>query len=120
MPDPLRTTPDRKPRRGRRPSLPLVLAVVVALLALAAGLGWYAHREDGGIMSSPSPLYRVRRGDLRISLLEGGSIKAARSENIKSQRSRASSNLSRVGLKRLTMAEDFLGLPSFIGLASQN
>ena len=85
MPDPQRTTPDRKPRRGRRPSLPLVLAVVVALLALAAGLGWYAHREDGGIMSSPSPLYRVRRGDLRISLLEGGSIKAARSENIKSQ-----------------------------------
>ena len=86
MPDPQPTTPSLKPRRGRRPTGALIVVAVVVALALVAGLGWYAARDGGGgLAASGSPLYRVRRGDLRISLLDGGSIKATHSESIRSR-----------------------------------
>jgi len=60
------------------------IGILAAASVAAAGIGlvvWFASR--GGATTTLDTTYRVRRGNMRISVIEGGAIKAIRSKDIK-------------------------------------
>jgi multidrug efflux pump subunit AcrA (membrane-fusion protein) len=55
---------------------------LLAVAALLLGLGWYLFRGDGR-GSGNMPTFAARRGPLEINILEGGSLQALESQEIK-------------------------------------
>src|ERR1041384_3263025 len=53
----------------------------LALLLLAGGAWWYFHRVSGA--SAKAAMFTARRGPLDITVLEGGSLQALESQEIK-------------------------------------
>lgn len=75
-------TPSRKPPM-RRPSNKSIAGIAVLLLLAAGGYYWYAGRGPAG--PSAGTTFRVAQGPLEISVVEGGSIAAAKSLQLKSE-----------------------------------
>jgi len=60
--------------------------ILVIFIILAGGGGaWYAMRGDEEIIANKGSAYTVSKGDLRISILEGGNLKAKNSVNVECQ-----------------------------------
>ncbi|MEI6566863.1 MAG: hypothetical protein WCR20_09310, partial [Verrucomicrobiota bacterium] len=55
---------------------------LLAVAALLLGLGWFLFRGDGR-GSGNMPTFAARRGPLEINILEGGSLQALESQEIK-------------------------------------
>jgi len=75
---PPRPAPERQGHKGGRWG---VLALVAVLAAAGAG-AWLWARSAAKADTADVPLFRVARGGLLVSILEGGSVKAVRSTNI--------------------------------------
>ena len=67
----------------RRPSNKLIVSTLLFLALAAGGYYWYAGR--GPVGPSAGTTFRVARGPLEITVIEGGSIAAAKSLQLKSE-----------------------------------
>lgn len=82
MPSPTNRPSPKARKRGRIGAMALVLAV---LAATAAGAWGFIARVSGSRADAGRAVYEVRRGDLLISVMEAGTIRAARSVEIQSE-----------------------------------
>lgn len=76
--EPRKSVPGSNRKKRRR----TVLKVSVVLLALGVAVYWW---RDGSVLPLDGTSFEVRRGPLEITILEGGSIEALESLEIKSE-----------------------------------
>jgi HlyD family secretion protein len=76
------TGTSQNPRKGVF-SVPILFWLFVVVV-IAAVIYWFGSGDES-VLDTQSPQYTVKRGDLIISVLEGGNLKALRSKEVKSE-----------------------------------